>query len=292
MSPTLRAHLALFVANLIYGINYTIAKEVMGVHIAPFGFILLRVSVTVLLIWSTAQLFKKEKVERSDFKLLLLCGLTGVGINQLLFFWGLSLTSPINSSIIMVTTPLLVLIIAAVLVGNSFTTTKTLGVLIGLGGAVALLLVKPSDKNISGDLFGDLLTFINALSYGIYLVLVKPLLKKYHPITVMKWVFLFGLIPVLPAGFTQLSEVHWATFSPAIWASVAFVVIGTTYFAYLLNTYGLISLSPSVVSAYIYLQPALAALFAILMGKDHMDWIKLSSTAMIFLGVYLVNRKP
>jgi drug/metabolite transporter (DMT)-like permease len=292
MSPTFRAHLALFLANLIYGINYTIAKDVMGVHIEPFGFILLRVSVTVLLIWGTAQLIKKEKIERGDFKLLLLCGLTGVGINQLLFFWGLSLTSPINSSIIMVTTPLLVLIIASVLVGNSFTTTKTLGVLIGLTGAIALLLVKPSDKNISGDLFGDLLTFINAMSYGVYLVLVKPLLQKYHPITVMKWVFLFGLIPVLPAGFNQLAAVQWTAFSPAIWASVGFVVIGTTYLAYLLNTYGLISLSPSVVSAYIYLQPALAAIFAILMGKDQMDWIKLSSTAMIFLGVYLVNRKP
>jgi drug/metabolite transporter (DMT)-like permease len=292
MSPTFRAHLALFLANLIYGINYTIAKEVMGVHIEPFGFILLRVSVTVLLIWGTAQLIKKEKIERGDFKLLLLCGLTGVGINQLLFFWGLSLTSPINSSIIMVTTPLLVLIIASVLVGNSFTTTKTLGVLIGLTGAIALLLVKPSDKNISGDLFGDLLTFINAMSYGVYLVLVKPLLQKYHPITVMKWVFLFGLIPVLPAGFSQLAAVQWTAFSPAIWASVGFVVIGTTYLAYLLNTFGLISLSPSVVSAYIYLQPALAGIFAILMGKDQMDWIKLSSTAMIFLGVYLVNRKP
>lgn len=291
MGKILKAHLALLLANLIYGVNYTVAKEVMGSYIKPFGFILLRVSGTVLLIWLTASLFKRERVEKKDFFLLFLCGLSGVGINQMLFFWGLSLTSPINSSIIMVTTPLLVLVMAAFILKESFTALRVFGVALGLGGAVALLLMKPGTQSVSGNLFGDFITFLNAAFYAVYLVIVKPLMKKYHPVTVMKWVFLFGLIPVIPFGFREFMAIDWLSFTPEIVAAVVFVVVGTTYLAYLLNTYGLVNLSPSVVSAYIYLQPALAAIVAVGMGKDQLDHIKIISTLFIFLGVYLVNRK-
>ncbi|MBX7094773.1 MAG: DMT family transporter [Flavobacteriales bacterium] len=290
MSKSLLAHLAIFLANLIYGINYTVAKEVMGHYIDPFGFILLRVSGTILLIWTTALLFKNEKVASSDFKLLFLCGLSGVGINQMLFFWGLSLTSPINSSIIMVTTPLLVMVMASILLKERFHGLKITGLFLGLGGAVVLLLLRPSSGG-SGNLFGDFVTFLNACFYAIYLVIVKPLMKKYHPITVMKWVFLFGLIPVIPFGFQEFMAIEWHSFPAHIIWSVLFVVVGTTFLAYLLNTYGLVNLSPSVVSAYIYLQPALAAMIAVMAGKDQLDAIKIISTLFIFAGVYLINRK-
>jgi drug/metabolite transporter (DMT)-like permease len=284
-------HLAILIANLIYGINYTVAKQVMGSYIQPFGFIFLRVSGTILLVWSTAFLFVKEKVATEDHRRLLLCGLTGVGINQMLFFWGLSLTSPINSSIIMVTTPLLVTVMAALILREGISGIRVSGLLIGLGGAVTLLLVKPTSGAVSGDLFGDFITFLNACSYAVYLVLVKPLMKKYKPVTVMKWVFLYGFLPVIPFGAREFFSIEWNTLTTnAVWA-VVFVVVGTTYLAYLLNTYGLVTLSPGVVSAYIYLQPALAAMVAVLMKEDRLDAVKIGSTLMIFLGVYLVSRK-
>lgn len=285
------AHLAILVANIIYGVNYSIAKQVLGIHIAAFGFVLLRVLGTLVLVWILALLIKNEKVDKKDYFLLFLCGLCGVGINQLLFFWGLSLTSPINSSIIMVTTPILVVVMAALLIGEKIRLTRIVGILIGLCGALTLLLVKPN-SGISGDLTGDIITFLNACSYAIYLVIVKPLMKKYHPITIMKWIFVFGLIPVLPFGYFEFVSIEWYSFNPQIYAAIIFVVFGTTFLAYLLNTYGLVRLSPSVVSAYIYLQPVFATIVAISIGADQIDLIKIVSTLLIFTGVYLVSISP
>lgn len=285
------AHLAILLANVIYGLNYSIAKQVLGIHIEAFGFVLIRVLGTITIVWLITIIFKNEKVNRKDFFLLFLCGLCGVGINQLLFFWGLSLTSPINSSIIMVTTPILVVVMAALLIGEKIRTQRLVGIFIGLVGAVTLLLIKPA-SGVSGDLLGDIITFLNACSYAVYLVIVKPLMKKYHPITIMKWIFIFGLIPVLPFGWHEFITVQWSNFDAGIISAIIFVVFGTTFLAYLLNTYGLVRLSPSVVSAYIYLQPVFATLIAVLGKTDQIDVIKIASTLLIFGGVYLVSKSP
>ena len=282
------AHIAILVANIIYGINYSVAKQVLGIHIDAFGFVLVRVIGTLILIWSLAFIYKNEKVERKDLFLLLLCGLFGVGINQLLFFWGLALTSPINSSIIMVTTPILVVVMAAFLIGEKIQFIRLLGILLGLAGAITLLLVKPG-ADVSGNLFGDFITFLNACSYAVYLVIVKPLMKKYHPITIMKWIFLFGLIPVLPAGLVEFTAIDWKNLSASVYGAIVFVILGTTFLAYLLNTYGLIRLSPSIVSAYIYLQPVFATVIALIIQTDQIDAVKIISTLIIFTGVYLVS---
>ena len=282
------AHIAILVANIIYGINYSVAKQVLGIHIDAFGFVLVRVIGTLILIWSLAFIYKNEKVERKDLFLLLLCGLFGVGINQLLFFWGLALTSPINSSIIMVTTPILVVVMAAFLIGEKIQFIRLSGILLGLVGAITLLLVKPG-ADVSGNLFGDFITFLNACSYAVYLVIVKPLMKKYHPITIMKWIFLFGLIPVLPAGLVEFTAIDWENLSASVYGAIAFVILGTTFLAYLLNTYGLIRLSPSIVSAYIYLQPVFATVIALITQTDQIDAVKIISTLIIFTGVYLVS---
>ncbi len=287
--PLLAAHLALLVANLIYGINYSVAREVMDTHIPPFGFILLRVASAALLFWLLALCWKREPVARKDLGLLVVCGVFGVAVNQLFFFWGLSLTSPINSSIIMVTTPLLVLVIAAFWLREKIRTIRAIGIFTGLAGAVMLLLLKPGSAGVAGDLKGDMLTFFNAFSYALYLVLAKPLMKKYHPLTVMKWVFLFGLVLVIPVGWNEFAAVRWETFTPGVIYAVLFVVLGSTFLAYLLNTYGLLRLSPSVVSAYIYTQPVVSALVAMALGKDSPDLPRIMAALLIFTGVYLVS---
>jgi drug/metabolite transporter (DMT)-like permease len=289
MDRQLKAHLSLFVANLIYGANYTIAKEVMPDYIMPFGFILLRVIGATLIFWILHLFYKKETILNKDYGKLAMCGLFGVAINQLLFFKGLDMSTPINAAIIMTANPVMVLIFAAIIIREAITFKKSMGILLGLSGAALVILQNAAFSISSETQLGDLLVFINATSYGLYLVLVKPLMVKYHPITIVKWVFLFGFIYVFPFGYGELSQVNWASMPTIIIACILFVVIGTTFFAYLLNIIALKELSPSIVSYYIYLQPILATVFALVLGKDEIDPIKIIGSVLIFSGVFLIS---
>lgn len=289
MSKTLQAHLALLTANIIYGANYSIAKVVMPEHIRPAGFILLRVIGAMVLFWFVSATIVKEEAEKKDIRFFAILGLFGVAINQMLFFKGLNLTSPINASIMMVSNPILVTVAASLILKEKITLSRISGILIGFAGAAALLLSGQSGSTES-HWTGDLMILLNSMSWGIYLVLVKPYMKKYNTVTIVKWCFLFGFIYVLPFSWEELAEVHWAAITPTIWLCITFVVVGSTFLAYLLNTYALRALSPSVVSAYIYLQPFLASSIALAFGKDEITSAKLIAAAFIFLGVYLVSR--
>jgi drug/metabolite transporter (DMT)-like permease len=285
------AHLALLGANLIYGINYSIAKDVMGQYVQPFGFILSRVIGATLLFWLAHSLFYIEKVEKKDLPKLFLLGLFGVAINQLLFFKGLNITTPINASIIMTSNPILVLIAANFLLKEQLTLYKITGIFLGLTGALMLLLLKDDFSIGSQTWKGDAMVFLNAASYGVYLVMVKPLMQKYKPITVIKWVFLFGLIIVFPFGINEFLQINFSLFPTKIWLEFLFVIVATTFLAYLFNIYALKRVSPSVVSTYIYTQPLIAGLFAILMQQDNINWVKILSAILIFTGVYLVSKR-
>lgn len=292
MNTNLKAHLALIGANVIYGLNYSIAKDVMPAHILPFGFIFCRVLGALGLFWLVHS-FNYEKVEKKDFLLLGICGFFGVAANQLMFFYGLNITTPINAGIIMTSNPILVLIASAIILKNKITALKIGGIFLGISGALLLLLFKTDFSFGSETITGDIFIFLNAMSYGIYLVIAVPLMKKYKPLTVIKWVFTFGFIFVLPFGIQQFTEIDWSTFTTDVWLKFGFVIIGTTFLAYLFNIYGLKKLSPSIVSTYIYLQPLLATSFAIWTGKDSLDGIKIIAALLIFSGVYLVSRtKP
>ena len=283
------AHISLFVANLIYAINYTFAKDVMPTFIQPSGFILLRVTGAVTLFLIFYFLFVNERVEKKDIIRLAICGVFGVAINQLLFFEGLNLTTPINAAIIMTINPVLVIIMSALIIFEKINLRKGIGIALGLVGASTLILNGGSVSGNTNYTLGNMFVFINAASYGLYLVLVKPMMQKYHPITVMFYVFGFGLLYVLPFGYTELMAVDWLSFPPIIIWEVLFVVICTTVIAYLLNSSALKLLNPSTVSIYIYLQPVLATLFAIFRGADALDEMKIISAIIIFVGVYLVS---
>lgn len=275
---------------MIYGANYTIAKEVLdNGHIKPIGFILMRVLTGLILFSIIHTFYIKEKVERKDFFRLILCGFFGVAINQTFFFSGLKLTTPINASLIMTTTPILVLIASSIIIGEKVTLRKILGIVAGGSGAVLLILNGKSINFEKTQILGDFMIFINASSYGIYLVIVKSLMEKYNPITVVKWVFIFGTFFVLPFGIGELTEVNWAVFDYSIWLAVAYVLICTTFLAYLFNAYALKTVNPSVVSIYIYLQPLLTTMIALMFAKDNLGVIKIISGVLIFAGVYLVS---
>lgn len=290
MNRFLLAHLALFGANLIYGLNYTIAKDVMPDYIQPFGFIFCRVTGALVLFWVTHALFFKEKVLRKDIPRLMLCGLFGVAINQLLFFKGLNITFPINAAIIMTTNPILVLILSVLIAHEKMNWLRALGVGIGITGALVLITFNSGFSSSDNTWIGDLMIFINATSYGIYLVLAKPLMKKYKPITVIKWVFLFGYIVVFPFGWSEFNEIQWQQMPLHIIWEVVFVIVGTTFLAYLFNIYALKVVSPTVASSYIYMQPVLATVFALWLGKDSLTLLKVFASVLIFIGVYLVSK--
>ncbi|MCB0379859.1 MAG: DMT family transporter [Flavobacteriales bacterium] len=285
----IKPHLAILGANLIYGVNYSIAKDVMPTFIKPFGFIFCRV-LGALILFTLVSSFFKEKIEKKDFGRLAICGFFGVAANQLMFFYGLNLTNPINAGIIMTANPIMVLLASAFILNTRITYLKIIGLVLGISGALMILLFKKGFSFGSETWVGDLFIFLNATSYAIYLVLVKPLMHKYSPITVIKWVFTFGFLYVLPFGFNQFTEINWTSFTGDIWLKFAFVIVATTFLAYLFNIYGLKRLNPSIVSTYIYLQPLIAALFAIWVGKDSFTWIKLTAAVLIFTGVYLVSK--
>lgn len=285
------AHLALFAVAVIYGLNYSIAKDVMPDFMLPRGFILMRAIGATTLFWLTATFISTEKIQRKDHLRLMVCGLFGVAGNQLLFFEGLNITTPINAAVIMTTNPILVLVMSSILLKEGLRWSRILGIGLGIAGALFLITrggqvldIFDSDKSL-----GNLLVFLNAASYACYLVLVKPLMARYKAITVIKWVFLYGLLIVLPFGGSQLLQVEFNALPTDIILKIAFVVLGTTYMAYLFNVYALKTLTSTTVSFYIYLQPLIAALAAIAMKKDHLNGIIVISAALIFTGVYFVS---
>ncbi|MCP4883870.1 MAG: DMT family transporter [Flavobacteriales bacterium] len=286
------AFLLAFIAALIYGVSFTVAKEVMPLYIRPFGFILIRVLGAAVLFWTVGLFLNKEKIQTQDYPRLLLGALFGIALNQLSFFKGLSMTTPINASVIMVTSPILVLIFSTFLLNEKATKKKLLGIFIGLFGAVILIVFGKDSAAASNATLGNLLIFVNASSYGLYLILIKNLTKKYHAITLAKWLYLFGLIMVVPFGISELSMVNWTTMPEPIIYRVGFIIIFTSFLTYMFNLFAIKELKPTTLSIFIYLQPVIASIYALFVGSDSLNLIKVAATVLIFVGVYLVTRKP
>ena len=266
--------------------------------IGPSGFIFIRVLSAVLVFQLIRVALKQTWIkDKKDILRLVFCGLFGVAANQLMFFNGLSIGSPINASIIMVSSPILVLVLSAIILKERLTSVKIAGVIIGCTTAVLFIL---SNKSIGKDSswLGDLLVFFNAMSYGLYLVLVKPLMKKYSPILVISTVFFFGALFVIPFGWNQFMDVDWSVWTSANYYALGFVVIGVTVLTYVLNLFALKYVSPTVTSSYIYFQPVISSLVAIIgfhygMNENYADDFSLRKIILalcIFLGVYLVSK--
>ena len=279
------------IVSIIYGVTFTIAKDVMPKYIDAFGFILLRVGGTALLFWLISLFIKTEKIEKADFPRIIAAAFFGVALNMLTFFKGLSYTSPIMGAVIMVKTPMIVLILSAILIKEKMKLSKILGIILGLTGTLFLILYGKSMNNAPKAGLGNLLVFINAVSYGFYLIIVKKLMDKYNAFSFVKWIYLFGFLMVLPFGYTEFQAVNWHVLPVAIFWKIGFVVLFSTFLTYLLNLLSMKELKPTTVAVFIYLQPLFATVFAISLGKDELNVIKIGSAVLIFSGVYLVTQK-
>ncbi len=293
MNDRIKAHLALLGANLFYGAGFTVAKTVMPSLIQSNGFIFIRVVSATLLFWLSflGGDNYKTTIDKKDYKTFILCAIFGVAANQLLFFKGLSLTSPIHGSLMMLLTPILVSVLAAFMLRENFSKLNLIGLVLGVTGATILVILGGKDKVASNPLLGDFFILLNASSYAIYLVIAKPLMHKYRPIIVIRWVFLLGSIIVFPFGIQDFLAIEWTQFSTMNLLSVVFIVVCVTFFTYLWNIYALKILSPATAGAYIYLQPLFAAIIAIVFLGEQASMIKLLSGILIFTGVYFVSKK-
>jgi drug/metabolite transporter (DMT)-like permease len=286
------AILAAFGASTIYALNHVIAKDVMPNYIKPYGFILLRVSGAAILFLLISFWSPKERIAKADWLRLVACALFGMVINMLMFFKGLSLSTPINSAVIITISPILLLILSAIWIKERITWLKIAGIFVGLAGALTLVLfgaeVRQDAPNIP---LGNTLFIINATSYSIYLIIVRPLTKKYHTFTLMKWLFVIAVIINFPITIEEFSEVRWSTLPfDAIW-KMTFVVICTTFLTYLLNLFALKELSASTIGAFIYLQPLLTIVFAAILGADSLNQVKIIAAGLVFAGVYMVTKR-
>jgi drug/metabolite transporter (DMT)-like permease len=280
-------------ATIIYGLNHTIAKGVMPHYVQSSGFILLRVSGAALLFWMVSFFLPWESIGRKDWGRLFICAALGAAINMLSFFKGLSLSTPINSAVLVTTTPIIVIVMSALLIKEKITVLKAFGVLIGFIGAVTLITfgaeVRQDAPNIP---LGNILFVVNSICYGTYLILVKKLLENYHPITVMKWLFSLGVLITFPVAYREVVEIQWDTLPLEIIGSILFVVVGTTFLTYLFNVFALTQLKASTLSAFVYLQPLIGILFAIFTGKDHLTPIKGLAIVLVLTGIYLASKRP
>ena len=287
-----KAYAAVMGANFIFGANYAIIKYITPGVLHPYALNVVRILVSLGLFWFLF-LFKPGKVIllKKDIPRFLLCALTGVVINQILFIKGVSLTTPIHSSLLSLATPIFITLIAAWLLKEGFTRLKFFGLLLGIAGAGLLIFLK-DNKNLGSDiLLGDIMVLINAISYAFYLVLVRPLMERYSGIQVLRWIFTFGALVILPFGMPEFLATDWSAFQLYHWLALASVAIGATFLAYLLNLYGISKIGPSATGAFIYSQPLFAAVIAIIFAGEHFSFVKLIAAILIFSGVYLANLK-
>jgi drug/metabolite transporter (DMT)-like permease len=292
------AAFALLLVNLIYGASHVLAKGVMPVFLSPTVFILFRVIGAVVLFWLLIPFVKRVKISKRDVLRLAVCGLFGVTVNQLLFFHGLNASSPMNAGIIMALNPIMVAVLSFFWLNERLTRKQWLGICIGATSAIVLTTY--GTNTVQAQL-GDFYLIGNSLSYAVYLILVKPLMQKYHPLVVITWVFSFGTLFLLafPPLYGDLEQTSLNVIPWHIWLKIIYVVVGVTFLTYLLTVVGLKYVSSTAASVFIYVQPIFVITFSYLFAligwsadyTNHITPSKLVLMALIFYGVHLTLGK-
>lgn len=283
--------LAATVATTIYGLNHTIAKMVMPIYIGSLGLVLLRVLGATIIFWTIGLFFKSKPIEKKDRFTIIKCGLFGMSINIAAFIAGLDYSTPVNSSILIIISPIFVVILSFFIFRNKINFLKILGIIMGFIGALILILNADSNSSVGRNIpLGNFLFIVNSISYAYYLIIVKPMAQKYDLITLFKWLFLIGLIFNFPLGINQFTDVNWSSLpvKEAI-LPMAFVVICTTVMTYFLNGYALSKITSTEVAVFMYLQPIIGILFAIFTKSDTISLTIIIASILIFIGVYLTS---
>ena len=290
MSNIRKAHLALLTTTIIFGFAYNIVKGLMPVMLSPMQLIFIRLLGGMLIFWLFQRLFVPEKVERKDLFMLAVCGMFGFALNQALFYEGLNLSTPVDASLIHVLNPILVMVFASLLIGEKVTWKKAGGIALGASGVLILVLYGRTVSFNGNHGLGNILIFLNMIFYALYLVLIKPLVGKYHTTTILKWVSFFGFIFIFPFSIKPALAINFGAITFSAWLGIGYIIVLNTFVAYLLINFALKSVSTTVVSYYSYLQPVIAAAMSVTIGQGGISMPKVLAALLIFSGVYIVNR--
>ena len=293
MNSSTKAHLALLGTNVFFALNYVAIKSlIQGGFAQPFAINIIRVAVALVLLWILFFIKPtKVRIQKKDVGLFVLCALFGIALNQMLFIKGLSLTFSVHAALLMLTTPILITVSASVFLKEKLTANKVIGLALGIAGAIVLISSREQGSSIASDpLLGDILVLINAIAYTFYMVMVKPLMKTYNPVAIIRIIFSIGFFMMLPFCISEFQQLNWSGFTAPAYGWLLMVAIPGTFLAYLFNIYGIKILGASTAGAYIYLQPVFTSIFALYFLKEQLGWIQLMAAAAIFAGVYISNK--
>lgn len=286
----LNGHIAMFSANMIFGLNIPVSRTLMPDILSPYALTFFRL-IGGLLLFGIASLFvKKEHVPAKDILMLFFASLFALTLNQLPYYIGLSITSPIDASIVVTMLPLVTMILAAVILKEPITLLKAVGVLVGASGALLLVLSTPALHNGESNFWGNVIVFGAVSSFAVYLTVFKNLISRYSPVTVMKWMFLFGTLVCFPFCYKPMVETNFALLNARTYWGIGYVVIFATFFGYLLIPIGQKILRPTTLSMYNYVQPVVASMVAVAIGIDFFGVEKAMSAVLVFAGVYIVTQ--
>ncbi len=294
MDKRVNGHAAIIFANVIFGLGVPVTKYLLEDWVTPMTYMATRCIGAALIFWVIAAFLPKEKVERKDLCIILLGGLLGFVVSQTLTAWSLNYTSPVYYSLIATLTPIAVMLLAAPFLQEKITPIKLLGVLLGIGGAALMVVLKWQSDAGSNDLLGIIYALLSLLTWAIYLIITRKVSEKYSAVTQMKWVFLISTVAVLPFAWKEFPQtaLYGGGFGADIWtgiAGMAFIVIFATVLGYFLIPYAMKYLRATTVSVYTNLQPVVASLVAIAIGQDIFTWDKPVAALMVLLGAWLVT---
>ena len=290
-----KAHIAILITNIIFGINIAVSKNVMQEYLNPFSLTFIRILGACVLFWIASLCLRKDKrkerIEKKDFIFVFFAALFGIFINQFSFIQGLSSASSINASIIVTFTPIMTMLVSFLFLKEPLTWKKVIGVFMGATGAIILVATSHSEiSNAEGSIWGDIFCFVSCLAYAIYLTKFRWLIEKYHPITLMKWMFLFAAILGFPFCYKSISAINLAAIPPEAYVKIAYIVVGATFVTYLLIPIGQKSLRPTTLTMYNYLQPLITTVIAVIFAAATFGFVKAFAAALIFSGVYVVMK--
>ncbi len=277
-------------ASVIFALNVPITKSLIPVWVAPPGMTTLRILFAAAMFWLVSLFQKKEKVARKDFPVIFFGSFFGMAFNQMMFIIGLSKTSPIDSSIISTLSPVMVMLISAAVLREPITAKKALGVIIGALGAILIIITQTHSGAKSSSWLGNLFCVISSASYAVYLVMTKPVTLRYTPVTLLKWMFLFSALMIIPFTYRDVIDAKVFTiFDASASVRVFYVLFFATFISYFLIPVALKRIRPTTVGSYNYIQPLVASFAAIAVGLDYLTWEKPTAAVLIFSGVYLVT---
>lgn len=292
MKPQIKAHLGLLATNLFFAINVSAIKYITTRGFSgPYGLNVIRSGICVILFWFMFSRGERKGIDKKDIIRFILCAFTALAANQMLFMKGVSLTYPIHASLLLLITPILITFFAAWVLRESITIQKLLGLLMGITGACILILSGDSASKGNDIITGDILVIMSTVLYTIYFILVKPLMKKYSTMEVMRWVFTFGFVMIIPLGWKEFVQIPWQQYTFNEYVVLFIIVIPGTFLAYIFNAYGIKILSASTAGTYIYSQPVFSVIIATIFLSEALEIYKIIAGLIIFAGVYLANRQ-